>query len=571
MIALKYRLWEMCATVLLGSMSMRSTALGDWVQWSVADGGNGHWYRLTSNPGTWQDAENEAVADGAHLVTINDAAEQQWLVTTFGFGGSFGAWIGFTDQAVEGTWVWVAGDGGTWQQTEFPCTWPCDGVSTGYVDWHVYVDGEPNNNASDPGEDWAILGEGIDGMHWGDYSHTSVNFVPQYGVIERATSGGSDCNDNGVPDEWEITRPSTVLETLSVPATGGLVMTQTVLVADQPYWLLASGTYRHAFAGQNADAEWGQIDPGGPWVEVPDPDLPEYEHDVVVDDPSEDWWGSAMPGADAIANFTSFLPHTFSPSHQYWLPVVGQGQALELWIPDFAYSDNAGALTIQIWSSIGHDCDANGVPDDCQPDCDGDRTPDVCELPPLGTGSDCNGNGIPDECDGYLCNDGNPCTDDGCAGTTCRFTINVGPCEDGFYCTVGDICVEGVCRSGPPRDCGDDDPCTAEACDEDAAACMYTETDADGDGICDGDDACPESDTSVTNVIDGCDSGVENLLLDGGCTMTDEIAECAASARNHGAFVSCVAHLTNRWKRDGLISGAEKGRIQSCAARSSIP
>jgi hypothetical protein len=95
--------------------------------------------------------------------------------------------------------------------------------------------------------------------------------------------------------------------------------------------------------------------------------------------------------------------------------------------------------------------------------------------------------------------------------------------------------------------------------------------DADSDGICDADDACPESDTSPTIVIDGCDSGVENRLFDDGCTMADEIAECAAGATNHGAFVSCVAHLTNGWKRAGLISGAEKGRIQSCAARANIP
>ena len=73
-------------------------------------------------------------------------------------------------------------------------------------------------------------------------------------------------------------------------------------------------------------------------------------------------------------------------------------------------------------------------------------------------------------------------------------------------------------------------------------------------------------------VIDGCDTGVANLLLAGeGCTMADRIAECAEGARNHGAFVSCVAHLSNGWKRAGLISGGEKGSIQQCAAQANIP
>ena len=95
--------------------------------------------------------------------------------------------------------------------------------------------------------------------------------------------------------------------------------------------------------------------------------------------------------------------------------------------------------------------------------------------------------------------------------------------------------------------------------------------DSDNDGIPDDEDACPDSDLAETIVIDGCDSGVENLLFDDGCTMADLIAECAAGASNHGDFVSCVAHLSNEWKHAGLITGQEKAAIQSCAAQSNIP
>ncbi|MHC4305750.1 MAG: hypothetical protein ACYTFF_16600 [Planctomycetota bacterium] len=95
--------------------------------------------------------------------------------------------------------------------------------------------------------------------------------------------------------------------------------------------------------------------------------------------------------------------------------------------------------------------------------------------------------------------------------------------------------------------------------------------DSDGDGIPDDEDACPESNLTPTIVIDGCDSGVENVAFEDGCTMMDLIAECAEGASNHGEFLSCVANLTNGWNQAGYISGQEKGQIRSCAAQSSIP
>ena len=92
-------------------------------------------------------------------------------------------------------------------------------------------------------------------------------------------------------------------------------------------------------------------------------------------------------------------------------------------------------------------------------------------------------------------------------------------------------------------------------------------SDEDSDGVPDFSDNCPGSDLGETIVIAGRDSGVANQMLDDGCTMSDEIAKAAAAASNHGDFVSAVAELTNNWKKAGLISGADKGSIQNCAAR----
>lgn len=94
--------------------------------------------------------------------------------------------------------------------------------------------------------------------------------------------------------------------------------------------------------------------------------------------------------------------------------------------------------------------------------------------------------------------------------------------------------------------------------------------DLDGDGVPDDEDNCPNSDLGGTLVIDGCDTEVPNQLLSDGCSIADLGNECANGRGNHGAFVGCVAQLTNDWKQTDLITGQQKGRIQSCAAHADI-
>ncbi|MEM7167260.1 MAG: hypothetical protein AAF581_17500 [Planctomycetota bacterium] len=50
------------------------------------------------------------------------------------------------------------------------------------------------------------------------------------------------------------------------------------------------------------------------------------------------------------------------------------------------------------------DCDANGIPDDCEShtDCNGNGIPDVCDIA-AGTSMDMDGNGVPDECPKTFC------------------------------------------------------------------------------------------------------------------------------------------------------------------------
>jgi len=95
--------------------------------------------------------------------------------------------------------------------------------------------------------------------------------------------------------------------------------------------------------------------------------------------------------------------------------------------------------------------------------------------------------------------------------------------------------------------------------------------DADLDGLADTADACPTSDRSATLAIDGTQTGVANVLFTSGCTIADLIAAESAAARNHGAFVSGVAHLVNALRDAGIIQDAERSRIQTAAAHASHP
>jgi hypothetical protein len=65
------------------------------------------------------------------------------------------------------------------------------------------------------------------------------------------------------------------------------------------------------------------------------------------------------------------------------------------------------------------------------------------------------------------CDDRNPCTSDTCDPTFgCISTLapNRTPCDDGSPCTTNDICVQGTCIAGQPRNCDDGDACTRDTC-----------------------------------------------------------------------------------------------------------
>ena len=136
----------------------------------VVNPANGHTYYLLSQ-GDWTSSEPQAVSLGGHLVTIDDPAENAWVFGTFStFGGTARAlWIGYDDQASEGSFAWSSG--------EAP------------VGTH-WSGGQPDNGfpgPDPPGEDFVhmLWPTHPNAPSWNDFQDLAgVNGFPLHGVVE---------------------------------------------------------------------------------------------------------------------------------------------------------------------------------------------------------------------------------------------------------------------------------------------------------------------------------------------------------------------------------------------------
>lgn len=161
--------------------------------------GNGHWYYHTTQ-GPWTALEQLGVSKGGHLVTINDAAENEWVRANFAEGTAVS--IGFTDAAIEGTFAWTSGQAVT------------------YTNWEL---GQPDDvNDQDYG---LMLSEGT----WRDETDCfaglyrgviEVTTVPLPAILAGPIINPANCH------QYYITQPSTWIEgQLKAESLGGDLVT----------------------------------------------------------------------------------------------------------------------------------------------------------------------------------------------------------------------------------------------------------------------------------------------------------------------------------------------------------
>lgn len=133
----------------------------------VSNPANGNTYYLLESA-SWTASQAEAESLGGNLVTIDNANENQWVLSTFGNFDSVDRhlWIGYNDADTEGTFVWQSG--------EIP----------GFENW---APGQPDSAGGLADEDYAFI---LHPNHpqeggWVDFQNLSVaNGVAIYGVVE---------------------------------------------------------------------------------------------------------------------------------------------------------------------------------------------------------------------------------------------------------------------------------------------------------------------------------------------------------------------------------------------------
>jgi hypothetical protein len=143
---------------------------------TVVNPANGRTYHLLEGS-SWSAAQARAVQLGGNLVTINDQAEQDFLLAnlhTFG-GVTRDLWTGFNDVAAEGQFTWVSGE------------------ASSFTLWDL---GEPNNAGA--GEDYANLRKNNPLGLWNDLPDAPTGFhANPSGVVEVGGGFPTFCYGDG--------------------------------------------------------------------------------------------------------------------------------------------------------------------------------------------------------------------------------------------------------------------------------------------------------------------------------------------------------------------------------------
>ena len=174
-------------------------------------------------------------------------------------------------------------------------------------------------------------------------------------------------------------------------------------------------------------------------------------------------------------------------------------------------------------------------------------------------------NGLDDDCDGETdegsCVDGDPCTSDDCnsGAKQCNHDpiADGGLCDDGSACTEGDTCKGGKCNAGPAKSCGDDNPCTDDACDPNLGGCKNTNV-ANGK-VCDDASKC----TADTVCTDGACTG-KAVDCDDANACTSEACDPAVGCTSTDADGLACDDGDLCTDKDACAGGACKGAAPDC-------
>ena len=222
--------------------------------------------------------------------------------------------------------------------------------------------------------------------------------------------------------------------------------------------------------------------------------------------------------------------------------------------PDWTFRVNAGTYAVRNMYILVTSGDA---------DADGDGVPDSVDICPGGDDNvDTDGDGVPDYCDACPLDAANDVDDDGICESddNCPLITNDNQADlDGDG--AGDVCDDDIDGDGVLNA---DDNCAFDV--------NADQSDLDGDGAGDVCDADIDGD-SVVDAGDACvPSPVNAVVNTDGCAISD-LCPCAHPDgsdrwKNHGAYVSCVAHTANDFVDAGLVTEMDQAASLSAAGSS---
>jgi hypothetical protein len=349
------------------------------VQWTVASGGNGHWYYISTTASTWVEASNSATSIGGRLAAIANSSENSFIRTLI--TGSSGWWVGGFQ--APGTcepgcaWQWVTGE---------PWT---------YANWGG---SEPNNSGEEDCLEIYINGA------WNDVP----NFVANRFVVEWSTGlpTESDCNANGVPDSCDIAsgaagdcNANSIPDSCEVDSDADGTIDACDGCPNDPA-KIAAGICGCGVADTDTDSDGtanciDDDDDGDGVVDSSDAfpldasESVDTDGDGIGNNADQDDDGD---GADDATDGCPLDANKSAPGQ------CGCG------IADTDSDGDGVADCVDNCVSVANptqaDCNGNGIGDACESftDCNANSIPDSCDIA-SGFAQDCNGNGKPDSCD----------------------------------------------------------------------------------------------------------------------------------------------------------------------------
>ena len=377
-------------TGLASSALMSTASLANPVQWTMAEGGNGHWYELINNDPhlCWLEAEAYAEAIGGQLASLETLAEFEFTrALVYAGNGPYDTMIGLKqdEDGAEpaGGWRWASGEPLAYNQWASTLD-----DAAGCQDWAAFADGSGYGKLDDIYPCEGCVHTSYQRRMLVEYSaDCNGDGIVDYGQILDGSL--QDSNNDGVPDVCD-----------NSPGSGAI------------QWSTFSGGNGHWYEFIPVDQSWDAhhaiaMDHGAHMVTITSPSegqFVEYVRDAAN-----------SQGAFHTGGYQDYSASDYSEPGGGWRWITGEPFQYTNWgysDGDYQPNNEGGSQNRigirwqenEIWMDVNQTTLWYGMIE-WSADCNGDGIVDYGQILD-GTYEDADGNGVPDCCDNDVPCDG---------------------------------------------------------------------------------------------------------------------------------------------------------------------